>query len=563
MSNALTKREPHLDKTLKLEERRAYLLSELKNEKFKSYYEGCLPTTLRKLMSADQAVNIIGRAATKTPAILDCTKGSIMQCLVDTAVLGLELAGPQKQAHILPFWNSKLGAKEATLIIGYEGYLELMYRSSTARGDPYYETIRVNWVYSNDIFTYNQAGREPPQHEIPWGKDRGEPVLVYLVAFFASGGHYFESMTWDEILDHRNRYAKQYTDKKTGEQVFSGAWEEIGSPEFMEMGKKTIIRRAQKRLKKSADSMLGQASVIDEDRAPLGQRATIKDITEVLPDVVPQLDEPDEERPQGAGARAKASLKDKASPKEKPAEAPPAASPPPPPPEEDDDVVDAEFTEENPPPPAGTTDQPPESPQEPQEEPESEAPPSEDPGDEASQGEGDGEDDPLAGAQPPDGTKNMPKSLQEYLAVRAAVERRGLSGEEVDGIARDLKMDPENARTLTKGRMQVLKERVREMVRAYEAEMAKPEAPKEPEKKSKVTFKDKTRACTKEEFNSMVLAAKEVHVAEDATSFLAMARVLLGKRKIKDHKDITLQELEQLAEYLDETRLEQEAEDRE
>lgn len=537
-SNELIKRDPHLDKSLTLGQRKEYLMAKLRNKKFMEGYEDCLPVTLRRMMSADRAINIIGRAASKTPKLLDCTSASLMQCLVDTAVLGLELASPMNHAHPVPFWNSRKGAYEATLVIGFEGYLELMYRAATPQAEPYYETIRVDWVWTNDVFRYNLAGREPPVHEIKWGQDRGEPMMVYLVAFFKAGGHYFESMTMEQLLEHRARYAKK---DRNGN--WSGPWSGDSQAELLEMGKKTIIRRAQKRLKKSSE--MAQAATVDEDDQPLGQRAVVKPLQDILPEVAGGFEDEPVPEEQSTADQAKAALKQKADP--------PAEEPELPPPPVDDDIVDAEFTEN----PA------PESPQKPQEASEKKAPPAKDQAAEAQEAEEEAKEDPFQDAKPPEGAKNHPKSVQKYLAIRAAAENQGISGEEVDGMARDLGMNPEEARTLhAPGKIKILMDRIRAMVDEMKAaqEQAPPEAPAEQPKESKVKVRDKTLPCNEDEFNSAVLFAQEANLAQNSDQFLSMARFLLKghKGKIREYKDLSVQDLEKLMEYVRERQAEDE-----
>uniref|UniRef100_A0A6M3XRA9 Putative DNA recombination protein n=1 Tax=viral metagenome TaxID=1070528 RepID=A0A6M3XRA9_9ZZZZ len=504
------KPDPHLNKTLALEDRRRYLLTDLKQKSFTDYYEGTLPRTLRSLMSAEQAINIIGRAVTKTPGLLDCTKSSIMQCLVDSAALGLELSGPMNHAHMVPFWNGRKGFSEVVLMIGFGGHLELMYRSE------FYKAIRVNWVHENDEFTYNMAGDEPPTHTIPWGKDRGLPKLVYLVAFFKDGGHYFEAMTFDEVLEHRELYAKK--DKQGN---FSDAWADDKdggiTPQFLEMGKKTIILRSSKRLKKSTEMSL---AVGLDNAATMGERATIKDLSSILPDIEPQDERPGAAAAVGTGDKVKYALKAMTGAKEQPA---PEADPPPPPVE--GDVIEGQFTEEeqseNPAPPQKAGQAPRAAPKQ---------------------------------ASLPAKPKSLPKSVEAYLEMRTRFEAAGLAGVEFDAMAKDLGLDSEDARTLNSpGKFKILGERVEMALKAINAAQDKPEAAAAPEKK--VLVEDRTKPCSEEEFDAAVAMAKEANLAQDASQFLSMSRFILRK-KIMDRKDLTVQDLNQLMEYVEERSLE-------
>jgi recombination protein RecT len=216
----------------------------LREEKFGQAYAATLPVSMRRYMPIDKAVNIIGRAMQKTPKLLTCDIKSIQQAMIDCAALGLELAGPLHQAHLVPFWNSKKGKSDAVLIIGFEGYLHLMSNTDKFDGAPI-----VQWVYDKDNYELNIAAKEPLKHVPNLEGDRGVPLFVYFLVWFKSGGRYFNFKTYDQIIEHRNRYVKK--DKNNN---WPGPWDEVKNPsEFLEMGKKTMIRLSQKHLPKSTE----------------------------------------------------------------------------------------------------------------------------------------------------------------------------------------------------------------------------------------------------------------------------------------------------------------------
>jgi len=220
----------------------------LRNDKFGQAYEATLPMTMRRYMPIDKAVNIVGRAIQKNPKLLACDPRSIQQSMIDCAALGLELAGPLQQAHLVPFWDGKQQKSNAVLIIGFGGYLELMRRTGEFDGAPI-----VQWVYSNDIKKVNIAAREPIEHTPCLDGDRGHPLFVYILCWFKSGGRFFDFRTFDQVIEHRNRYVKPKKDK-----TYDGTpWDEKKNlPEFLEMGKKTMIRLSQKHLPKNTEMAL-------------------------------------------------------------------------------------------------------------------------------------------------------------------------------------------------------------------------------------------------------------------------------------------------------------------
>lgn len=222
-------------------------LTVLRQEKFGQAYEQTLPMTMRRYMPVDKAVNIVGRAIQKNPKLLACDIRTIQQSMIDCAALGLELAGPLNQAHLVPFWNSKKNNSDAVLIIGFGGYLELMRRTGEFDGAPL-----VQWVYSNDTKKVDIASRDPIMHTPCLDGDRGHPLFVYILCWFKTGGRFFDFRTYEQIIQHRDRYIRK---DKYGN--WPGPWDEKKNlPEFLEMGKKTLIRLSQKHLPKNTEMAL-------------------------------------------------------------------------------------------------------------------------------------------------------------------------------------------------------------------------------------------------------------------------------------------------------------------
>lgn len=74
------------------------------------------------------------------------------------------------------------GVTEILGIVGYQGYIELMYRAGAV------SSVIVENVYSNDKFTYVPGRDDKPVHEIDWfAEDRGTLVLSYAYAIMRDG----------------------------------------------------------------------------------------------------------------------------------------------------------------------------------------------------------------------------------------------------------------------------------------------------------------------------------------------------------------------------------------
>lgn len=111
-------------------------------------------------------------AAANNPAIF-------MATLLDCARLGLE---PGTEQYYLTPRKVKGGRTEILGIVGYQGYVELMYRAGAV------ESVVAECVYRNDVFTFRPGVDQVPQHEIDWDSDdRGDLRLVYAFARMNGG----------------------------------------------------------------------------------------------------------------------------------------------------------------------------------------------------------------------------------------------------------------------------------------------------------------------------------------------------------------------------------------
>jgi recombination protein RecT len=106
--------------------------------------------------------------------------GVFLATLLDAARLGLEPG--TEQYYLTP--RKVKGRLEILGIVGYQGYIELMYRAGAI------SSVIAEVVYSNDKFQYQPGKDEVPNHEIDWdSEDRGELRLVYAYAKMKDGAY--------------------------------------------------------------------------------------------------------------------------------------------------------------------------------------------------------------------------------------------------------------------------------------------------------------------------------------------------------------------------------------
>lgn len=107
-----------------------------------------------------------------------CTPASFMACIMMCAQLGLEPSNGLGFAYLIPRKNRKAGTVECTVILGYQGLIELARRSGQIR------SIMATAVYQGDEFAV-RYGLHPDLVHVPdWNGARGREhlIAVYAVA---------------------------------------------------------------------------------------------------------------------------------------------------------------------------------------------------------------------------------------------------------------------------------------------------------------------------------------------------------------------------------------------
>lgn len=178
----------------------------------------------------------------KTESLQDCTVTSIYGAVLECATLGLEpILG---RAYFVPFRN-KEGRKDLQLIIGYQGLIELGRRGGVE--------AKANAVFDGDELIWESGFEENLIHRPKLGVPRDSAHLTYVYCVWKYAGEkHVEVMTRDEVERIRNcSKCKNY-----------GPWKDF----YVEMAKKTVVRRAAKYWPLTVNTEIADAIERDDDR---------------------------------------------------------------------------------------------------------------------------------------------------------------------------------------------------------------------------------------------------------------------------------------------------------
>lgn len=212
------------------------------------YFKQQIAVALPKHMTADRFVRVALTALLKTPKLLDCTKESVIECMLNCSALGLEPDG--RRAHLIPYGN------KCTLIVDYKGIVELAKRSGDVAG------VFAQTVCERDDFTWENG---EVTHRIDWKNDRGGVYAVYATITLKDGTKQTDVMTRSEVEAIRAR-------SRAGS---AGPW----VTDWNEMAKKTVFRRASKWITLSPEI----ADALEKDGDSFSSLTADSNLTQVAP----------------------------------------------------------------------------------------------------------------------------------------------------------------------------------------------------------------------------------------------------------------------------------------
>jgi len=180
--------------------------------------------------------------AHKNPQLQKCDQNSILRAVINLAQVGLTLNPISKLAYLIPRWNGKLNGLECVLEPDYRGLAKLLTDSGAVKH------ISVELIYEGDKVAIDKATIEKVKEHVPYflnGKPKGKIIAAYSLATLSDGAKHFEGMSYDEIMEIRDRSEsyKAFVAKK----ISSCTW----VSDEGEMCRKTVLKRHCKYLPKS------------------------------------------------------------------------------------------------------------------------------------------------------------------------------------------------------------------------------------------------------------------------------------------------------------------------
>lgn len=225
--------------------------------------KGLLPEIRRALpkhVDPDRMLRIATTALRTTPDLALCTPASFVGCVMQAAQLGLEPNTPLGHAWLIPRKSKKLesGQRECTMIIGYQGQIELSRRSDKV-GPIYAYAVR-----EGDYFDYG-LGTEPfIKHKPSDDPERESKPITH--AYAVARGRDTRDESQFEVLTKAQIEAR----RQRGAAADDGPW----ITDYEAMCKKTAARALWKWLPKSAE--MARAEALD-DAAERGAQLTALD----------------------------------------------------------------------------------------------------------------------------------------------------------------------------------------------------------------------------------------------------------------------------------------------
>lgn len=230
---------------MKPKEQIAYLLKQKSGE---------IAKMLPKHLNAERLLKVAQIAATTTPALAKCDVASLVGAIGQCALMGLEPNTVLGHAYLVPFNTKRKDTNggerwvnSVQVIIGYKGLIDLARRSGQI------VSIAAHEVCERDKFEMVYGLDEKLNHTPAMG-ERGEVIGFYSVAKLKDGGHCFEFMSRHQVETIRDGSQGFQQAAKYGKQA-SHPW----MAHFVEMGRKTVIRRLAKFLPLSVEFQTGVA----------------------------------------------------------------------------------------------------------------------------------------------------------------------------------------------------------------------------------------------------------------------------------------------------------------
>lgn len=159
---------------------------------------------------------------------------SVCGSVIKAAMLGVELGEPLGHGYLIPYKGI------CKFMPGYKGMMALAWRSGKVK------SFKTNVICENDIFE-NEDGMIPKFRHVASLRNRGQIEGFYAYVSLINGGFQSEVMSLEEVIE-----------AKSNSKSYLKCWQN----HFIEMGRKTAVRRLSKSLQLSRE--LSELVTIDE-----------------------------------------------------------------------------------------------------------------------------------------------------------------------------------------------------------------------------------------------------------------------------------------------------------
>lgn len=215
--------------------------------------KGEIARALPKHLTPDRMARVALTALRTTKGLVDCTPASFAASIMTCSQLGLEPNTPLGHAYLIPRQNRRAGIVECTLMIGYQGFIELARRSGQVR------SIWAYPVYEGDDFTVKYGLAPTIEHSPRFDGPRTPKTMTHVYAAAKlrdTDEPVFVVLTKREVEGYRARGQS------------GGAWD----TDYEAMALKTAVRRLYRWLPKSIEL----ATALRVDEAPESGRSQLE-----------------------------------------------------------------------------------------------------------------------------------------------------------------------------------------------------------------------------------------------------------------------------------------------
>lgn len=185
-------------------------------------------------------------AVSVNPALSECDFSTILSAAMLGESLKLSPSPQLGQYYMVPFNDKKRGAKVATFILGYKGYLQLAIRSG------YYRKINVLAIKEGELISFNPLTEEIEVNLIEDDEVRENTPDAGYYAMFEYNNGFRKAMYWSrkKMMLHADNFspafsAEAFEKLTTGKIPKADMWKysSFWYKNFTEMALKTMLRQ--------------------------------------------------------------------------------------------------------------------------------------------------------------------------------------------------------------------------------------------------------------------------------------------------------------------------------